>query len=108
VKVVSLVSGGADKQLVKHSFQEGQKMDDMDPFKFSGKEMSRNKIFSMEIGGNCILTGHDRNLCLREATNFENIIWEKRPDPSRKAVPDHMMVMVDPQGKLAVTSTTDK
>jgi len=62
----------------------------------------------MEVGGNLVLTGHDRNLCLRESENFEKVVWEKRPDPSRKVVPDHMKVMLDSQGKIAVTSTTDK
>ena len=35
-------------------------------------------------------------------------IWEKRPDPNRKVVPDHLKVMLDPFGSIAVTSTTDK
>ena len=35
-------------------------------------------------------------------------IWQKRPDPSRKVVPDHLKVMLDESGKVAVTSTTDK
>lgn len=61
----------------------------------------------MEVGGKYVLTGHDRNLSLREKGKFERV-WEKRPDPSRKVVPDHLKVMLDNQGKLAVTSTTDK
>ena len=35
-------------------------------------------------------------------------IWEKRPDPNRKVVPDHLKVMLDDNGQVAVTSTTDR
>jgi hypothetical protein len=80
----------------------------MDPFKLAYKEQTKNKIFSMEVGGKYVLTGHDRNLSLRETKGKFERVWEKRPDPSRKVVPDHLKVMLDDQGKVAVTSTTDK
>lgn len=35
-------------------------------------------------------------------------VWEKRPDPNRKVVPDHLKVMLDDNGQVAVTSTTDR
>jgi WD40 repeat protein len=79
----------------------------MDPFEFKMKEDFDNKIFSMDIGGNKLLTGHDRNLSFRDTAEFDEI-WEKSPDPNRKAAPDHLKVMLDPHGRVAVTSTTDK
>lgn len=30
---ISIISGGADKQMLKYSFLEGQKINDYDPFK---------------------------------------------------------------------------
>ena len=104
---ISIISGGADKQLVKHAFQEGQKINDLDPFKLQKKEQTKNKVFSMEVSAGSILTGHDRNLCLREASQLERI-WEKQPNPERKVVPDHLKVMISDNAKVAVSSTTDK
>jgi hypothetical protein len=54
-----------------------------------------------------VLTGHDQTLTL-SYTNTLSKIWQKRPDPNRKVIPDHLKVMLDDQGKVAVTSTTDK
>jgi hypothetical protein len=36
-------------------------------------------------------------LSLRNSKNLENI-WEKKPDPNRKVVPDYLKVMVDESG----------
>jgi len=54
-----------------------------------------------------IITGHDRNLNLRNCDNFERV-WEKRPDPSRKTAPNHLKVILDATGTVAATSSTDR
>ena len=54
-----------------------------------------------------LLTGHDKNLTLSKADKLQKI-WQKRPDPNRKQVADHLRVMIDPYGSIAVTSQTDK
>ena len=56
---------------------------------------------------NLILTGHDQTLTLSNANTLQKI-WQKRPDPNRKMVPDHLKVMMDEYGKVAVSSCTDK
>lgn len=56
---------------------------------------------------NYVLTGHDKNLTLSGSDKFTKI-WQKRPDPNRKVVPDHLKVMIDEHGKIACTSSTDK
>ena len=54
-----------------------------------------------------IITGHDRNLNLRNCDKFERV-WEKRPDPSRKTAPNHLKVILDGTGTVAATSSTDR
>ena len=54
-----------------------------------------------------IITGHDRNLNLRNCEKFERV-WEKRPDPNRKTAPNHLRVILDPTGTVAATSSTDR
>lgn len=54
-----------------------------------------------------MLTGHDQTLTLSNFHTLEKI-WQKRPDPNRKVIPDHLKVMLDERGRVAATSTTDK
>jgi len=107
--LLSLLSGGADKKLLKHSFGPGKKLQDLEPFELAAQELFKNKIFSMDIAprGELVLTGHDKNLTLSSSRTLQKI-WQKRPDPSRKVAPDHLKVMLDEQGAVAVTSCTDK
>jgi len=95
--------------LLKHSFKEGCKLNDLDPFKLTARELFKNKIFSMDVSknSNYVLTGHDKNLTLSDSGRFAKI-WQKRPDPNRKVVPDHLKVLIDEYGKIACTSSTDK
>jgi hypothetical protein len=69
--------------------------------------MDVQKAAGEEGGSALILTGHDKILSLRSLDSFDKI-WEKRPDPKRKIVPDHLKVILDDHCVLAVTSTTDK
>lgn len=62
---------------------------------------------SVKTGNPCIILGHDRILTLRGTEKFQRI-WEKRPDPRRKFVPDYLKVMIDETGSVLVTSGTDK
>lgn len=63
---ISILSGGADKQLLKHSLVKGKKLNDFEPFELTGSETFRNKIFSMDVASEShhLLTGHDKNLTL--------------------------------------------
>lgn len=102
---ITLISGGADKLLIKHVLNKS--LQDLEPFELSRKEQFQNRIFSIDSAGGLVLTGHDKNLTLSDATTFERK-WQKRPDPARKVAPDHLKVLMDEQGQIAVTSSTDK
>ena len=84
-------------------------MQDHEPFELIKKENLKNKIFSMDVASKAgfLITGHDKNLTLSKFNGFEKI-WQKRPDPNRKVAPDHIKVMMDDFGTVAVTSCTDR
>lgn len=123
---VSLLSGGADQQLLKHTFQSDQRIDDCEPFEKTLQETFSNKIFSLDAakgastyssvsatlacgpdGSPYIIVGHDKVLTLRGTQKLQKK-WEKRPDPRRKAVPDFLKVIIDDTGQVVVASGTDK
>ena len=106
---INLFSGGADKQLLKHSLGHGKRLQDHEPFELAAREQFKNKIFSMDVArsSDLVLTGHDKNLTLSSARTLEKI-WQKRPDPNRKVAPDHLKVMLDEHGEVAATSCTDR
>lgn len=109
VSTLSLLTAGADKKLARFCLKEGKNFNDMEPFEQQGQGLFKNKIFSMDVAqeSSLVLTGHDQTLTLSNSQTLEKI-WQKRPDPNRKVVPDHLKVMLDEQGKVAATSTTDK
>ena len=49
---IALLTGGADKQINKFVFNEGQKVNDFEPFKQVEKITQDNKIFSMDVAHN--------------------------------------------------------
>ena len=103
---LALLSAGADKKILKHVLSG--KVSDQEPFKLKREDTYKNKIFSMDVSGEgLILTGHDKNLTLVDSETLEKK-WQKRPDPNRKIVPDHIKVMMDDMGLVAATSQTDK
>ena len=110
---ISLISGGADQQMMKHVYLEGRKINDLEPFKQVISKNVRNKIFSMEVARNLndnnslILSGLDKNLSMRDTLNFD-VVWEKHPDPKLKVKPDQMKVFMDSNGEIAVSSNTAK
>lgn len=124
--------------MLKHSLSMDQEISDLDPFELQSKETFNNKIFSLDVarkasdylqgapayvgdrgqtalsrlhgqssGNPCIIIGHDRILTLRGTQRFQRI-WEKRPDPRRRAVPDYLKVVTDDHGQVVVASGTDK
>jgi hypothetical protein len=96
-------------KLFKHSLIQDKKLNDFEPFEQKGIESFENKIFSLDVStqSSLILTGHKQTLTLSCMKTLKKI-WEKRSDPNRKVIPDHLKVMLDESGKVAVTSTTDK
>jgi len=106
---LSLLTASADKSLAKYSLMRGKQLNDLEPFELVKSESYNNKIFSMDVSSSSslVLTGHDQTLTLSSSSTFQ-MLWQKRPDPSRKVVPHHLKVMIDEYGKVAVTSTTDR
>tara|TARA_B110000285_G_scaffold234345_1_gene310968 strand:- start:1254 stop:1751 length:498 start_codon:yes stop_codon:yes gene_type:complete len=99
--------------MMKHVYLEGQKINDLEPFKQVIAKNVRNKVFSMEVARNLdnhnslILSGLDKNLTMRDTLNFD-VVWEKHPDPKLKVKPDQMKVFLDDNGEVAVSSNTAK
>lgn len=95
---LGIISSSVNKQLLKHSYDTKKNIHDFDPFKLTSSETFKSKIFSMEIANetDLVLMGNEKNLTLNriQEDKFEKV-WQKRPNPNRKIVPDHLKVALD-------------
>ena len=109
---ISLLSGSADKTIVERKidmaavrnakqFEDLQLINSLELFREGKKQQCSNKVFSMDISCEYMVTGHDKQLSFWQMPSL-NKVWEQEQPEVQ------LRTYLDPTASIVISSSTDK